>query len=72
MKGQEGKVWAVGDCAEVEDRPLPQLAQVANQQALYLAKVFDGSLNETQKVFRFFSLGSMASLGKSVGKSFNL
>ena len=68
VKGQEGKVWAIGDCAEMENRPLPQLAQVANQQANYLAKIFDGKLHETEKTFQFFSLGSMASLGKSVGE----
>lgn len=68
VKGQEGKVWAIGDCAEMEDRPLPQLAQVANQQANYLAKIFDGRQQESEETFQFFSLGSMASLGWSVGE----
>lgn len=32
-------VFALGDCAINVDTPLPQLAQVAQQQAKYLGKV---------------------------------
>mmetsp|Transcript_17130 Transcript_17130/g.22243 ORF Transcript_17130/g.22243 Transcript_17130/m.22243 type:complete len:468 (-) Transcript_17130:65-1468(-) len=67
VKGQEGKVWAIGDCAELEETPLPQLAQVANQQASYLANIFNGKSSEATKRFQFYSLGSMASLGDGVG-----
>lgn len=35
--GQED-LFAIGDCAADENKPLPMLAQVANQQGIYLAK----------------------------------
>ena len=34
----EGSVFALGDCAVNGEKPLPQLAQVASQQAIYIAK----------------------------------
>ena len=67
VKGQEGKVWAIGDCSTIEGGALPQLAQVAQQQAKYLAPVVAGEKGETDKPFSFFSLGSMASLGDGKG-----
>lgn len=68
VKGLEGSVWAIGDAAVNESgMPLPQLAQVARQQGIYLAKVFNGKQGEDEKPFRFFSLGSMASLGDLKG-----
>lgn len=68
VKGHEGSIWAIGDAAVNETGiPLPQLAQVARQQGMYLAKVFNGSLREDEKPFRFFSLGSMASVGEWKG-----
>ncbi|CAM9578122.1 unnamed protein product, partial [Laminaria digitata] len=33
-------VFALGDCAVVDDKPLPQTAQVASQQGTYLARLF--------------------------------
>lgn len=66
VKGYEGSIWAIGDAA-VNEAPLPQLAQVARQQGIYLAKVFNGKQGEDEKPFRFFSLGSMASLGEMKG-----
>eukprot|EP00752_Nemacystus_decipiens_P007861 g7023.t1 len=33
-------VFALGDCSVVEDKPLPQTAQVASQQGAYLARLF--------------------------------
>lgn len=68
VQGYEGSVWAIGDAAVNESgTPLPQLAQVARQQGIYLAKVFNGKIGEDEKPFRFFSLGSMASLGEMKG-----
>ena len=67
VRGQEGKVWAIGDCAVMEGMPLPQLAQVAQQQAQYLGPVLEGKAAETAKEFHFFSLGSMASVGGGKG-----
>eukprot|EP01112_Ceratiomyxa_fruticulosa_P023714 TRINITY_DN9197_c0_g1_i1.p1 TRINITY_DN9197_c0_g1~~TRINITY_DN9197_c0_g1_i1.p1 ORF type:complete len:483 (+),score=85.11 TRINITY_DN9197_c0_g1_i1:207-1655(+) len=36
VQGQNG-IWALGDCATVEDMHLPATAQVAQQQGIYLA-----------------------------------
>ena len=68
VKGHEGSIWAMGD-ASVNEKgiPMPQLAQVARQQGLYLAKVFNGKQNEDEHPFAFFSLGSMASMGEYKG-----
>lgn len=63
-------VFALGDCCACTERPLPPLAQVADQQGMYLA----ARLNETLGVaepaqpepFQYKHLGSMASVG---GKS---
>ncbi|KNC77481.1 hypothetical protein SARC_10059, partial [Sphaeroforma arctica JP610] len=67
VKGHEGKVWAIGDCAECETMPLPLLAQVAQQQSGYMAKVLTKSIREDEKAFHFYSLGSMLSVGKWKG-----
>ena len=34
-------VFALGDCAVIEDNALPPVAQVANQQAVYLSNKFN-------------------------------
>jgi len=68
--GHEGSIWAIGDAANAVDEtgvPLPQLAQVARQQGIYLGQIFNGEQKEDEKPFRFFSLGSMASLGEMKG-----
>lgn len=67
VKGFEGSIWAIGDAAVCETNPLPQLAQVARQQGLYLGDVLSGKQGEDEKPFSFFSLGSMASLGEMKG-----
>jgi NADH dehydrogenase FAD-containing subunit len=68
VKGHEGSIWAIGDAALNETGvPIPQLAQVARQQGIYLAKVFNGKQKEDQKPFEFFSLGSMAFMGELKG-----
>ena len=68
VKGHEGSIWAIGDAAVNESGvPLPQLAQVARQEGIYLAKVFNGKLREDEKPFEFFSLGSMAFMGELKG-----
>jgi len=67
VKGYEGSIWAVGDAAICEKRPLPQLAQVARQQGMYLGDVFNGKQKEDEKPFNFFNLGSMALVGNWKG-----
>ena len=68
VKGYEGSIWACGDAAMNEQGVvLPQLAQVARQQGIYLSKVFNGKQGEDEKKFKFFSLGSMAYVGDLKG-----
>lgn len=68
VKGHEGSIWAIGDAAINENGvPIPQLAQVARQQGIYLADVFNGKKKEDEKPFSFFSLGSMAFMGDNQG-----
>ena len=67
VKGYENSIWAIGDSAMNESQPLPQLAQVARQQSLYLADILNGKRKENEKPFQFFNLGSMASVGELKG-----
>lgn len=56
-------VYAIGDCAKIEGNSLPATAQVASQQASYLAKRLNkGDIAEGPD-FKFRNLGSMAYLG---------
>ncbi|GJJ71411.1 NADH:ubiquinone reductase (non-electrogenic) [Entomortierella parvispora] len=70
----EGKVipnvYALGDCATIKDHELPQTAQVANQQAIYLRKALnqlakypERSFTDVASPFSFKNLGSMAYIG---------
>jgi len=59
VKGLE-EVYAIGDCAVSEDRPLAMLAQVANQQGKYLGKVLNTDMD---RPFKYIFMGSMAQLG---------
>ncbi|KAF9923905.1 hypothetical protein FBU30_006066 [Linnemannia zychae] len=63
-------VYALGDCATIKDYELPQTAQVANQQAIYLRKALnklakqpEKSLSDVTGPFSFKNLGSMAYIG---------
>ena len=68
VRGHEGSIWAIGDAAMIDTGvPLPQLAQVARQQGIYLGNICNGKQKEDEKPFKFFSLGSMASLGDMKG-----
>lgn len=42
-------VYGMGDCAAYKEKPLPQLAQVASQQGIYIAKLFNGSIDSPFK-----------------------
>lgn len=61
-RAELGDVFAIGDCAVHEERPLAQLAQVAEQQGRYVADVLNHG-GHPEREFAFFSLGSMVSLG---------
>eukprot|EP00403_Amphidinium_massartii_P029586 CAMPEP_0178405116 /NCGR_PEP_ID=MMETSP0689_2-20121128/18235_1 /TAXON_ID=160604 /ORGANISM="Amphidinium massartii, Strain CS-259" /LENGTH=453 /DNA_ID=CAMNT_0020026125 /DNA_START=65 /DNA_END=1426 /DNA_ORIENTATION=- len=62
VKGEQD-IFALGDCATIESHPLPQTAQVAKQQGMFLAKYFNSGLPEEHPSFKFQSLGMMAYLG---------
>jgi NADH:ubiquinone reductase (H+-translocating) len=67
VKGKQS-VFALGDCAslvpEGAERPLPPTAQVANQQALHLARNLPALLREGKSVppFHFRDFGALVSL----------
>lgn len=59
-------VYSMGDCAVSESKFLPPVAQVADQQADYLAKkIFNEDLmnDKSSPNFRYLHKGSMAQLG---------
>lgn len=58
-------VYAVGDCTAVQGQSYPATAQVASQQAAYLAKQLNRgtSTDPSSPAFRFRNLGTMAYLG---------
>lgn len=63
-------LFAVGDCATIDGQTLPATAQVASQQAVYLAKALNRHAKSPEngditsaRPFRFRNLGTMAYLG---------
>lgn len=58
-------VFALGDCAQIEGKPLPATAQVASQKGKHLAFVLNGHMDDEngEKIFKHKDMGSMASLG---------
>jgi NADH dehydrogenase FAD-containing subunit len=76
----QGRVFAMGDCAGNNEKPLPALAQVAGQQGKYLAKIMNkhgleslvqakqtASSNGAVPIFKYAHLGSLASVGQWKG-----
>lgn len=62
-------VFVIGDCAVIADQPaLPKTAQVASQEAAYLAKALNKGTLEEGSPFKFRNLGTMTYLG-NVGPS---
>ena len=64
-------VFALGDCCASADHPLPALAQVAEQQGKYLAKMLNAAAGagvegqeKPPEPFVYRSLGSMALVGE--------
>lgn len=63
VKGEES-IFAVGDAATIDNYWLPQTAQVAKQQGIYLGKKLNSNQDiQNWKPFTFHSLGMMASIG---------
>ena len=61
-------VFALGDCSSLSGpngKPLPTTAQVARQQAVFLARSLAGHLKQNKPLaeFRFRDMGSLVSLG---------
>lgn len=57
-------VFVIGDCAVIADQPtLPKTAQVASQEAAYLAKALNKGTLEEGSPFKFRNLGTMTYLG---------
>jgi NADH:ubiquinone reductase (non-electrogenic) len=57
-------IFAIGDCAVLGDSPLPETAQVAQQQAKYLARSLNRSADDvTPEPFRYRHLGMLAYIG---------
>ncbi|CAD7961462.1 unnamed protein product [Amoebophrya sp. A120] len=61
VKGEE-HIYAMGDCATIEDYPLPQTAQIASQQALFLAKSFNKKSSKSLR-FQHVDRGMLAYVG---------
>ena len=57
----DGNVYALGDCAYIEEKPLPRAAFVAEGQGKYLAKKFAQELKKERNI-KHFSLGSSGML----------
>ncbi|KAK4163481.1 putative external mitochondrial NADH-ubiquinone oxidoreductase 1 precursor [Cladorrhinum sp. PSN259] len=70
-KGVMDDVFVIGDCAVIEDDPLPKTAQVADQQAIFLAKQLNGMADthgkkeagKKEEAFKFKNWGTLTYLG---------
>lgn len=68
VKGEKD-IYAIGDCATIDDYFLPQTAQVANQQGQYLAASLNSAnldaddADDAIKPFQFHNKGMLAYLG---------
>lgn len=60
-------VFSIGDCAEIENYPLPATAQKAESQANYLLAVLRGEKGDPALPYRFKSKGMAAYLGSYEG-----
>lgn len=58
-------VYALGDCAVIQGKPLPATAQVASQQAVWLGRRLNKNDLELTEGFKFKNWGTMAYLGGS-------
>ncbi|XP_067131727.1 uncharacterized protein [Centruroides vittatus] len=63
--GEENKdIYAIGDCSEIQNMPLPATAQVAERQGRYLAKCLNKTDTADIPEFHFKSMGMLAYLGE--------
>lgn len=65
VKGQE-RIFAAGDCALIEDQPLPQLAQPAMQEGVHIAEqIVAHAKGEQLSAFEYWDKGTMATIGRN-------
>ena len=68
LRGCEGRVWAVGDCAAVQmksGKPAPPTAQHATREAVVVARNLVAAIRGGERAaFDFEGLGSLGSLGR--------
>jgi NADH:quinone reductase (non-electrogenic) len=63
VKGHDD-IYAAGDCAQIENYPVPQTAQVALQQGKYLSKAMNKRAKGKEvNPFKFHNLGMLAYVG---------
>src|SRR5262249_55017246 len=65
---QDDRIFALGDCSScpgADGKPLPATAQVARQQAIFLARSLAGQLaqGEPLREFSFRDMGNLIALG---------
>ncbi|GFO07833.1 (Zinc transporter zip1-like [Plakobranchus ocellatus] len=59
-----GSIFAIGDCADIEDMTLPCTAQVAEREGRYLGKFLNSGCDEKEcGPFRFSSMGMLTYIG---------
>ena len=65
VKGHDdGTLFAIGDCADIEDYSLPGTAQVAERQGRYFTKLLSSNAPiENAKPYSFSSMGMLAYIG---------
>ena len=64
VPGTDG-VYALGDAAQLDGKPLPQTAQVAMQQGKYLGRALaESAAGKAPRPFRFVNLGMLAYIGE--------
>lgn len=65
IPGYEG-IFAVGDCSEIVDYPLPATAQVAQREGYFVAKYLNNlAKGKLTKPFRYKDLGMLAYIGSN-------
>ncbi|XP_005100464.1 internal alternative NAD(P)H-ubiquinone oxidoreductase A1, mitochondrial [Aplysia californica] len=67
---ESGNIFAIGDCADIEEMSLPCTAQVAERQGRYVSKFLNSGCDEDKTgPFKFESMGMLAYIGRYEGLS---
>ncbi|MDI2091798.1 NAD(P)/FAD-dependent oxidoreductase [Commensalibacter oyaizuii] len=59
-------IFAIGDCSQMQNKPLPPTAQVASQQAIYLSEYFGDIIDGRPNIppFEYRDYGALVSVGR--------